>query len=479
MRLTNALVYVLTLVLGLFAFFSSYIALHHQNGGGEDRPYDPAAAGGEGNARTDALRFSRGGFNITSLQQRAIRTAREELSALKEALHLNQITARITDLAAAPRHPSATSPAAIRQRRANRTTVDVSSLPPVSAVPDQETAHLRQQVAALQAALEQQKQQQQQQSGKPGTEKKEGKDAQLAEQVAMLTAELKRAQARAQQLQDEAAQRQPAKPAVNTASSSSSSSNMAPAEPVGCRASFEPTCDMYPYVRFWNHRFRPSDCYQSPLRHPSGRLAPLEERKYVVFEPDHGGWNNIRMAAEVRYLLSAVCQPLCTATHTMTPQTRTHARTQVAIIFAHATGRTLVMPPIMVFYLLNKDSHGEDNQSTFDKVLGPSLAPSIRILCCKCRPDRTCSRCSLCLPLACKPCGSVARLVLSFPCDHAVLRHAAAVRGPRYHNDGRVHSHRRRRQPPQGALHGLFLVPFEASVRLPSHPSLPSPPPTC
>ena len=33
------------------------------------------------------------------------------------------------------------------------------------------------------------------------------------------------------------------------------------------------------------------------------------------------------------------------------------------------------MPPMMVFYLLNKDSHGEDNQSTFDKVLGPIQAP--------------------------------------------------------------------------------------------------------
>jgi len=338
MRLTNALVYVLTLVLGLFAFFSSYIALQHQNGGGEERPYDPADAGGEGNARTDALRFSRGGFNITSLQQRAIRTAREELSALKEALHLNQITARITDLAAAPRHPSATSPAAIRQRRANRTTVDMSSLPPVSAVPDQETAQLRQQVAALQAALEKQKQQQQQQSSKPGTEKKEGKDAQLAEQVATLTAELKQAQARAQQLQDEAAQRQPAAPTVSTGFSTSSSSNMAPAEPVGCRASFEPTCDMYPYVRFWNHRFRPADCYQSPLRHPSGRLAPLEERKYVVFEPDHGGWNNIRMAAEVRLsVFSGTAHVLCHShshAHTLT-HARTHLRTH-AHTYTHA-----------------------------------------------------------------------------------------------------------------------------------------------
>ena len=39
---------------------------------------------------------------------------------------------------------------------------------------------------------------------------------------------------------------------------------------VSCRRSFEPTCDMYPYVRFWNRQFRPEDCYQSPLRHPNG-----------------------------------------------------------------------------------------------------------------------------------------------------------------------------------------------------------------
>lgn len=47
----------------------------------------------------------------------------------------------------------------------------------------------------------------------------------------------------------------------------------------------------------------------------------------VVFEPDRGGWNNIRMAAET------------------------------AMIFALATGRVLVLPPKAKWYLLDKVRH--------------------------------------------------------------------------------------------------------------------------
>lgn len=78
---------------------------------------------------------------------------------------------------------------------------------------------------------------------------------------------------------------------------------------LSCKESFPPKCDIYPYVKFWNKRFLEEDCYYSPLRHPLGKNAPPSEAKYVVFQPDGGGWNNIRMAAET------------------------------AILFAHATGR--------------------------------------------------------------------------------------------------------------------------------------------
>jgi hypothetical protein len=79
--------------------------------------------------------------------------------------------------------------------------------------------------------------------------------------------------------------------------------------PFPCTESFPTKCEMYPYVKFWNKKFSSEDCYRSPLRHPLGDKAPAAEQKYVIFQPDGGGWNNIRMAAEV------------------------------VMIFAHATGR--------------------------------------------------------------------------------------------------------------------------------------------
>jgi hypothetical protein len=81
---------------------------------------------------------------------------------------------------------------------------------------------------------------------------------------------------------------------------------------MSCRAVFRPTCEMYPYVQYWNQRFYPEDCHTSPLRPSPGDISDI---KYVVFEPDLGGWNDQKMAFET------------------------------VALFAHATGRTLVLPP--------------------------------------------------------------------------------------------------------------------------------------
>jgi len=55
-------------------------------------------------------------------------------------------------------------------------------------------------------------------------------------------------------------------------------------------------------------------------------LIPEGETRYITFEPDSGGWNNIRMSMEIIFVLAA------------------------------ATGRTLVLPPAQPLYLLHHDS---------------------------------------------------------------------------------------------------------------------------
>jgi hypothetical protein len=61
---------------------------------------------------------------------------------------------------------------------------------------------------------------------------------------------------------------------------------------------------------------------------PSNIVSP---NKYVTFEPDHGGWNNIRMSMETM------------------------------LAFAVATGRTLVIPPKKTMYLLGNDKDNKEN----------------------------------------------------------------------------------------------------------------------
>ena len=86
MRLTNALVLVLTFVLALFAFFSSYIALHHQQYESDARNNANPTGNhvGEGDARHHALQFSRGvgGFNLTKIKA----AARNEISYLQAGM---------------------------------------------------------------------------------------------------------------------------------------------------------------------------------------------------------------------------------------------------------------------------------------------------------------------------------------------------------------------------------------------------------
>lgn len=81
------------------------------------------------------------------------------------------------------------------------------------------------------------------------------------------------------------------------------------------------------FMVYWQHI--PSDAeFVSPLK---GVGPP----KYMTFEPDGGGWNNIRMAAET------------------------------VVALAHAMGRTLVLPPEQRLYLIGEDENKQKSHFGF------------------------------------------------------------------------------------------------------------------
>ena len=93
--------------------------------------------------------------------------------------------------------------------------------------------------------------------------------------------------------------------------------------------------DITNLVSYWNDPRSTADReFQSPFstvilneQHPSNKEQQQQQQpqRYLSFEPDRGGWNNIRMEFEIMFVLAA------------------------------ATGRTLVMPPDNPIYLLNKE----------------------------------------------------------------------------------------------------------------------------
>jgi len=80
-------------------------------------------------------------------------------------------------------------------------------------------------------------------------------------------------------------------------------------------------------VIYWK-RVPGDDTYESPI-------TPHHEDhndKYITFEYDHGGWNNVRMGIES------------------------------LVVFAHAVGRTIVFPPQQQLYLLGKKHQDKDDK---------------------------------------------------------------------------------------------------------------------
>ena len=86
---------------------------------------------------------------------------------------------------------------------------------------------------------------------------------------------------------------------------------------------------------FWSDI--PSDSsYLSPMHPLNDPHTPDDTERFLTFEPDHGGWNNIRMAMET------------------------------ALVMSHAMGRTLVLPPEQRMYLLGKSEREQKSSFGFN-----------------------------------------------------------------------------------------------------------------
>ena len=80
-------------------------------------------------------------------------------------------------------------------------------------------------------------------------------------------------------------------------------------------------------IAYWNEPGPYDTEFVSPFAPKDTQLS----RRYITFEPDKGGWNNIRMSMEIIF------------------------------VFAAVTGRTLVLPPDTPFYLL-KETKGKGSK---------------------------------------------------------------------------------------------------------------------
>lgn len=152
-----------------------------------------------------------------------------------------------------------------------------------------------------------------------------------------------------------------------------------------CKVTFEPKCRINPLVKYWDEVM---ECYTSPLRDLIGLDAPVEDQKFVVFQADAGGWNNIRMALEVVILFAQVLYAILTYflffifVQIALTIIMLEPDIELLLLIQHysycacffffstsphqVTGRILVLPPNAVLYLLHMNKKWGDNKSSME-----------------------------------------------------------------------------------------------------------------
>jgi GDP-fucose protein O-fucosyltransferase len=90
--------------------------------------------------------------------------------------------------------------------------------------------------------------------------------------------------------------------------------------------------------------------FKSPFAPP---VTEPKKEYYITFQPDRGGWNNIRMSLEILFVMAA------------------------------ATGRTLVLPPKIPLYLLGHGKEGARSFGNFYPLDNPALLDKVKIISMK------------------------------------------------------------------------------------------------
>ena len=107
--------------------------------------------------------------------------------------------------------------------------------------------------------------------------------------------------------------------------------------------------------------------YKSPFLREDGPT------QYLTFEPDHGGWNNVRkfFIFSFNCLLALIYFNHHVSTSHLFPFLHFHNKQirmamETTLVMAHAMGRTLVLPPEKGMYLLGQDKDTHKTQFTFN-----------------------------------------------------------------------------------------------------------------